>query len=180
MRNEALVKRYARGLVGALHGEAELEAAHRELSAVSVLLRTNPELAAVLKSPFVPKKNKDKLVRDILASSPPGAKPGRFLDLLIEHNRLDILDDILLVVPPLWRVAQGVETFEVSSAVSVTPRQKERLQAELERLEGKPVFLEYRIDPGLVGGLSLKKGNIIYDVSVQGRLAKLKEKMIEG
>ncbi len=32
MRNEALVNRYARGLVGALRGESELEAAHRELS----------------------------------------------------------------------------------------------------------------------------------------------------
>jgi F-type H+-transporting ATPase subunit delta len=73
-----------------------------------------------------------------------------------------------------------VRTFEVSSAVSVTPQQQARLRAELERLEGGPVFLEYRIDPGLVGGLSLRKGNIILDVSVQGRLAKLKEKMIEG
>jgi F-type H+-transporting ATPase subunit delta len=180
MRNEALVNRYARGLVGALHGESELEAVHRELSAVSTLLRENLELAAVLKNPFVPKKNRDQIVRDILASSPPGAKTGRFLDLLIEHDRLDILDAILLVVPALWRESQGVETFEVRSAVTVTPRQQAKLRAELERLEGGPVFLEYRIDPGLVGGLSLRKGSIIYDVSIQGRLAKLKVNMIEG
>jgi F-type H+-transporting ATPase subunit delta len=180
MRNEALVNRYARGLVGALRGESELEAAHRELSAVSALLRENLELAAVLKSPFVPKKNKDQIVRDILASSARGAKTGRFLGLLIEHNRLHLLDDILRVVPGLWRESQGVRTFEVSSAISVTPKQQARLRAELERLEGGPVFLEYRIDPGLVGGLSLRKGNIVLDVSVQGRLAKLKEKMIEG
>ena len=180
MRNQVLVRRYARGLVGALRGESELAEMHRELSEVASLLRTNLQLAAILKSPFVPKKKKNQIIRDILAASPPGAKAARFLDVLIEHKRLDILEDVLLVVPALWRERQGVQTFEVSSAVSVTPQQKKRLQAELERLEGKPVFLEYRVDPGLVGGLSLRKGNIIYDVSVQGRLAKLKEKMIEG
>jgi F-type H+-transporting ATPase subunit delta len=180
MRNQVLVRRYARGLVGALREESELNAVHRELSAVSRLLRTNLELAAVLKSPFVPKKNKDQIIKDILAATPPGPKTSRFLGLLLEHNRLDILEDILNVVPALWRERQGVQTFEVSSAIPVTPQQKERLRAELERREGRPVFLEYRVDAGLVGGLSLRKGNIIYDVSVEGRLEKLKEKMIEG
>jgi F-type H+-transporting ATPase subunit delta len=180
MRNQVLISRYARGLVGALRDESELTAVHRELSAVSRLLRTNLVLAAILKSPFIPKKKKDQIIKDILAASPPGPKTARFLGLLIEHNRLAVLEDILLVVPALWRERQGVATFEVSSAVPVTPQQKERLQAQLERLEGRPVFLEYRVDPGLVGGLSLRKGNIIYDVSVEGRLAKLKEKMIEG
>jgi F-type H+-transporting ATPase subunit delta len=180
MRKETLVSRYARGLVGALRGESELAAAHRDLSEVGHLLRTNAELAAVLKSPFVPRKNRNQIIRDILAASPRCVQAGRFLELLIEHNRLGILDDILLVVPALWRERQGVETFEVSSAVSITSGQKERLRAELERLEGRPVFLEYRLDPGLVGGLSLRKGNVIYDVSLQGRLAKLKERMIEG
>ncbi len=180
MQNPVLVRRYARGLVGALREESELEAVHRELSAVSRLVRTNLELAAVLKSPFVPKKKKDRIIKDILAASPPGPKSSRFLGLLLEHNRLDVLEDILLAVPALWREGHGVPTFEVSSAVPVTPQQQERLKTELERLEGGPVFLEYRVDPGLVGGLSLRKGNIIYDVSVEGRLAKLKEKMIEG
>ena len=180
MRKETLVSRYARGLVGALRGESELAVVLRELAAVAGLLRTNAELAAVLKNPFVPRKNRNQIIRDTLAACPRCAKAGRFLELLIEHNRLGLLDDILLVVPALWRERQGVGTFEVSSAVSITPRQRERLQAELERLEEGPVFLEYRLDPGLVGGLSLRKGNIIYDVSLQGRLAKLKEKMIEG
>ena len=78
------------------------------------------------------------------------------------------------------RESQGIETFEVSSAVPVAPPQRLRLQAELEQREGRPVFLEYRIDPGLVGGLSLRKGNIILDVSLRGRLAQLKERLIEG
>jgi F-type H+-transporting ATPase subunit delta len=180
MKNPTLVKRYARGLVGALHEESEFAAVHGELSAYQGVLKTNIELANILKSPFVPKKKKNQIIKNILAASPPTEKTARFLDVLVEHNRLDILEDVLLALPPLWQETQGVQMFEVSSAFSLTSEQKDRLRAELERLEGKPVFLDYRIDPGLVGGLSLRKGNVIYDVSIEGRLAKLKEKMIEG
>ena len=51
---------------------------------------------------------------------------------------------------------------------------------KLELLENKPVFLKYRSDPSLVGGLSIRKGNIVYDVSIRGNLGRLKENIIEG
>lgn len=180
MRKEALVRKYARGLVGALSSQAEVEAVLGELTATQALLREHAELASVLSTPFVPRKNKDQIIREVLGGCPACAKTARFLDLLLEHRRLDILEDVLRLVPELWRESQGIETFEVSSAVPVAPPQRLRLQAELERREGRPVFLEYRIDPGLVGGLSLRKGNIILDVSLRGRLAQLKERLIEG
>ncbi len=180
MPDQILVRRYARGLVGALAEEPEFAAVLQELSAFCRLLQTNRELAAVLENPFVAKKKKDKIIKDILAASPPGGKTMRFLGVLIEHNRLGLLDDILLAVPELWRERQGVQTFEVSSTVPLSAAQTERLRRELERLEQRPVFLEFRIDPALVGGLSVRKGNTIYDASVQGRLDKLKEKMMEG
>jgi F-type H+-transporting ATPase subunit delta len=180
MKNPTLARRYAKGLVGALHQESEYAAVYAELSAIGSLLEASRELPKVLESPFVPKKKKDQIIRNILAASPPSEKTARFLDLLLAHNRLDVLAEILRAVPLLWKERQGVQTFEVNSAVSLTDQQRERLRAQLERLEGNPVFLDYRIDPGLVGGLSLRKGNVIYDASIQGRLAKLKQKMIEG
>ncbi|HEX2694263.1 MAG TPA: F0F1 ATP synthase subunit delta, partial [Acidobacteriota bacterium] len=67
-----------------------------------------------------------------------------------------------------------------SSAVPLTDDQKVRLTATLESLERKPVSLGYRIDPGIIGGLALRKGNVVYDVSVEGDLLRLKEKITEG
>jgi len=50
----------------------------------------------------------------------------------------------------------------------------------LELLEKRPVSLKYRSDSTLVGGLSIRRGNIIYDVSIRGNLDRLKEIIIEG
>jgi F-type H+-transporting ATPase subunit delta len=73
-----------------------------------------------------------------------------------------------------------VATFEVSSVLALSEAQRRKLAEELERLEKRPVSLNYRVDPELVAGLSLKKGNLVYDASFRGYLSKLKEKIIEG
>jgi F-type H+-transporting ATPase subunit delta len=180
MRSQVLIKRYAQGLVGALRDEAEFAEANRELAVFQNLLRTNRKLTGILGSPFIPSKKKKQIIKDILMSASFSQKTVRFLNVLFEHNRLDLLDDVLEAVPIIWNERRGVLTFEVNSAFALTEAQRARLQAELERLEGRPVSLSYRIDPELVGGLSLKRGNVVYDVSLKGRLAKLKERMMEG
>jgi F-type H+-transporting ATPase subunit delta len=73
-----------------------------------------------------------------------------------------------------------VSTYEVVSVVPLNEDQKSRLTKKLEWLEKKPVFLKYREDPSLVGGLSVQKGNIIYDASISGSLERLKQLIIEG
>ena len=64
--------------------------------------------------------------------------------------------------------------------VPLTPEQKTALQERLEKIEGQPVALKYRKDPSLIGGLALRKGNIVYDVSLKGSLERLREHIIEG
>jgi F0F1-type ATP synthase delta subunit len=37
------------------------------------------------------------------------------------------------------------------------------------------VSLVFRTDPALVGGLAVKRSNIVYDVSIRGSLNRMKE-----
>jgi F0F1-type ATP synthase delta subunit len=53
------------------------------------------------------------------------------------------------------------------------------LANKLEKMEKRPVSLKYRIDPDLIGGVSIRQGNIIYDASLRGALTKLQEKILE-
>ncbi len=180
MKNPILVKRYAQGLAGALKDEPEFIAAGRELAAFQQLLSTHGVLKETLASPFVAARKKAEAIREILAQSGFSDKTSRLVLLLLEHHRLDLLGEILEELPAIWNERRDVTTFEVSSVVALAAGQKRRLQAELERLEGRPVFLRYSTDPRLLAGFSLKKGNVIYDASLRGYLAKIKERISEG
>lgn len=180
MKNPILVKRYTQGLVAALKDEPEFIAVSREVAEFRELVSAHGALRGTLASPFVAARKKAQVIRDVLARSGFTDKTSRFILLLLDHKRLDLLGDVLETLPVLWNERRGVATFEVSSVVTLAEAQKRRLKAELERLEGGPVFLRYSIDPGLVAGFSLQRGNVIYDASLRGHLAKIKQRISEG
>lgn len=180
MKKLILVKRYAQGLVGSLGDEAEFAAVSGELSEFKEGVSGHAGLKELLASPFVGVRKKGQVIRSILDVSGFSEKTRRFLLLLLENDRLGLLEDILEALPVIWYESRGVTTFEVSSVVALGGTQKKELQDELERLEGRPVFLRFSINPALVAGLSMRKGNLVYDASVKGHLTKIKERISEG
>ena len=180
MKNLVLVKRYCHGLLGALHDEDEYGLLFSDLESFARLMKEQKELRAALTTPFLPASKKQKITHEILQRLSLQPKSVRFLQLLVENDRLGLLNDILELLPDLWNQARGVATFDVFSVVPLTPKQQRRLQDKLEDIEQGPVALKFRRDPSLIAGLSLRRGNMVYDVSLQGSLERLKEKIIEG
>ncbi len=180
MKSQILVKRYNQGLVNSLKDEAEFSALHRELSAFNGLLQTNKRLKDILFNPFLPKSRKIQIAQELLAAGSFGKKTVRFILLLAENNRINLLPEIIQALPDAWNEEKGIDTYEVASVVPLSDDQKRILKGKLEHIERRPVVVKYGIDPKLVGGLRVKKKNIVYDVSIKGHLSKLKEKIIEG
>lgn len=150
-----------------------------ELKQFDRFLAVHPELQDTLKSHFLPPPKKTEIATQILERFSIGDKAKRFLLLLVENRRLTLLPEILELLPLLWNEEQGITTFEVSSVIPLNAAQKKRLEEKLSRLEDRRVRLTYKIVSSLIGGLSLRKGNIVYDVSIQGDLEKLKQKIAE-
>lgn len=180
MKTLLLVKKYTLGLVNALKDDEEFSQISQEFSKFSVLLSSHAELARALANPFIPAVRKMLILREVLAQMSMATKTTRFLLLLLEHDRFNLFPEILKSFPVLWHEKKGVSTFEVSSVVDLNEAQRQKLKRELERLEKRPVFLQFRIDPSLIAGLALRKGNVIYDASLRGHLRKLREQICEG
>ncbi|MGD9347810.1 MAG: ATP synthase F1 subunit delta [Candidatus Aminicenantes bacterium] len=180
MKNRVLVKRYSQGLVNAIHDEEEFAAIHKELRDFLKLIESQEQLKKALQSPFLPLKKKKDLLDEVLQRLSLRSKTARFISLSVDNGRLEFLPEILDFLPELWNEEKGISTFEVFSVVPLNEEQKEKLKGKLEGLEQRPVFLKYASDPSLVGGLSIRRGNIVYDVSIRGNLDRLKENIIEG
>jgi F-type H+-transporting ATPase subunit delta len=60
---------------------------------------------------------------------------------------------------------------QVRTAVALTSKQLEHLAASLESRLGHPVALNVELDPDLVGGLTVRVGDVLFDGSIAHRLA---------
>jgi F-type H+-transporting ATPase subunit delta len=179
MRSQILAKRYTQGLVSSVKDQKEFETLFQQLGDFFNLVLESEQLRQALANPFLPKTRKIQIGKEIVSGRKWAGKISRFILLLIENDRIGILGDIVESFPILWDERRGISTIEIFSAVPLKDVQKSRLKEKLEILERGPVSLKYRVDPELIGGLSLRKGNIVYDVSIKGSLDNLKEKIIE-
>jgi F-type H+-transporting ATPase subunit delta len=150
-----------------------------ELDEFADLLSVDTQIMEILTSPLLPGSKKEEIANLILEQTSMGNKTKRFLLLLVENNRLALLPEIREILPKVWNEDQGIMTFEVRSVIPLNPSQKKRLEEKLSALEGRPVELTYQIDPSLIGGLSIRKGNIVFDISIQGDLERIKQKIVE-
>ena len=179
MRSQILIRRYAQGLISSAKSGEEFDLLHAELNEFETFLSSQPEIQDTLQSPFLPATKKTEIASQILEQSSIGNKSKRFLLLLVENSRLTLLPEILEYLPDLWNQEQGIASFEVSSVIPLSSNQKKRLEEKLALLEQRPVSLTYKIDHELIGGLSIRQGNIVYDASIKGDLERLKQKIAE-
>jgi len=177
MKNLPLVKKYAEGLVRALDDEKEYASLGAEVRAFLEIFASRDDLRRALVSPFVKARKREAILGEVLTLAGTGPKAVRFLKLLQHHKRMELLPEIVAALPEAWSEMHGVVTYEVASAVTLTDAQRDRLARSLEAFEKKPVRLVLKTDPGLVGGVAVRKGHIVYDASVAGELNALQERL---
>jgi F-type H+-transporting ATPase subunit delta len=179
MRDRKLATRYARALLGALPDASSQDQADSFLSALAASMRGNPELRGFLLNPASPTSAKKSLLERLCASRDVPARVATFLAMILDHGRVGNLASIAEVFHAEREAAQGTISATLTTATPMTPELAARATAALERLAGRKVNLETRIDPALLGGAVATVGSMIYDGSVKTQLARLRRTMGE-
>ena len=99
MKNLALVRKYADGLALAVKDDGEFAAASGEVRAFLELFQSREDLRRALTSPFVNVRQKGAVLGEVLPRLGTGPKVGRFLKLILEHKRMDLLPAIAEALP---------------------------------------------------------------------------------
>ena len=77
----------------------------------------------------------------------------------------------------LYRESTAKSDAYVTSAVELTDEEKDKLKATLTKRSGHKVYMRYKIDPKLMGGLIVEMDNYRYDGSLRHKLKEIKEVM---
>lgn len=175
MNQRSIIKKYAQGLARAITSEEEFEVCRQQLQALVELMASEEKINFALTSPFMPTSQKIKIMAELMEKLNFDHRVNNLLKLLTENERMALLPELVRDLPEIWAEEKGIATFEVTSVVELTEEEKSRLKETLEKMEKKPVRLIFRLNPEIIGGLLVRKGNVYYDVSIKGRLLKLRE-----
>jgi F-type H+-transporting ATPase subunit delta len=74
----------------------------------------------------------------------------------------------------------GLGRATAISAQELSAEAVERLRAALSRRTGKNIVLEVKQDPGLIGGIITRIGDLVLDGSIKTQLLNMRESMKRG
>jgi F-type H+-transporting ATPase subunit delta len=181
VKSHGAARSYAKALYELARERSQAERIGAELSEAVDLVRTDPELAHFFARPGVSGAAKRAAADEIAQRLGVGKLVRDFLGLVAAHGRAAILPEIgeayrVLVDAELNRARARVRT-----AVPLTDEERSNLASRLgAALGGKRVAVEDVVDQHLLGGFVAEVGSLIVDGSLDGQLARLRERLARG
>jgi len=175
-----LVRQYAEAFLNAATSEGAPEAALDDLDAIQrEVLKEHPKFAQLLASAQVPAADKDRILLEVFGDRISGVLL-RFLRVLNRHGRLTLASAVAREARQIWDRRHKRIPVQVRSAVPLDQGQQDALRGRVAAMISATPVLQLTVDPSLVGGLIVQVGDQVFDASVQNRLEKLRQRLIEG
>ena len=171
-------RRYAEAAFQLAERDGKVEAWQRDLALAAGLAR-DERLARAVDSPAVPFEARRKAVEQLLG--PAVSKGACNLALLLaQRGRFAILPEVSAEYDALVRESRGIVAATVTTPAPLSQKELAAVRTRVEQLAGAGVELATATDPALVGGLTVRIGDRLIDASLQGRLARLRGRLIQG
>jgi F-type H+-transporting ATPase subunit delta len=170
--------RYARALIGVLYPEAA-EAGSVQLQSFAAILKDQPQARVFLQNPAMAGDRRQRLMKEISSALNFERRVSNFINILIDRNRLPLLNEIIEEYQRLLDQRLGIVQARVTAAHPLSAAQHQKLAASLAAVTGKQVRMEVAVDPSLIGGVIAQVGSTIYDGSVRQQLQAFKSRLVE-
>lgn len=180
MSESVVAERYAKALFELGIESGQLAMLTDQLRSVARTYADSAELRSVLEDPRVAEDQVINLIEALarrLALSPMAKNT---LLVLVRRRRIRTLPDIVTRLASLTDERTGVIRASVTSATPLSDPQAQQLSQELERLTGKRIVLDRRLDPSLLGGLVTRIGDHVIDASLRGRFDEMERRLGES
>ena len=180
MTSLIIAKRYAKALLEIGQEDGNLEQYGKELAEMAALLTESPELESVLSNPAFDLESRMKVLEAILAKTDLSPIVSNFFKLLLERGRFAHARAINEVYAKLVDQVRGITRAQVVSAAPLDDARVGEISEALKKVAGSEVTLEIKEDPGLIGGVVARIGDLVLDGSVRRQLEILKDSLKRG
>jgi len=175
---EELAEVYARALFEAARDNDVLDRVHDELGEFADALGEERNLQVFLFSPYFSSEEKKDGVKRIVSDA--DERLVNFLELLAERHRMPALFRIRRTFDAMWAEENKLLPVTVTSAVDLDEGLVNDIGKRIEEQTGRQVELSSKVDPGVLGGLQVRVGNMVLDATVRNRLEQLRKQVAKA
>jgi F-type H+-transporting ATPase subunit delta len=173
--------RYAHAFASvAASSHLDVAAAQQQLSDFSGTLAGSRELREVLMNPSIANDQTLKVLDAIAGRIGMFPQVRNFIAVIMNHQRLDELDEILTEYHAVADDQSGLTEAEVTSARPLNDNDRAELEAQVQKLAGGRIRTTYSQDATLLGGAVVRIGSTVYDGSIRAQLQQLKQKLVNA
>ncbi len=174
-----VTRRYAKALFELAEEQKLLPEVEHDLISIKRISESSEEFGLILESPVIDVAEKKAVFARLFKDS---VHPVtyRFLELLIEKNREDLLPVIIDRFLNLLDEARGIVRGQLFTAYPFTEQQLTALTRRLNKITGKEVVLHQSVKPELLGGFVIQMNDTVIDTSLKNQLNKLRERLVYG
>jgi len=172
-------KSYALALYELAKENSELKKAEDEMIGIKTLLRESSDFSAMILDPTVTKEEKNKVIIKIVDQYGFCQTLKKFLGFLTIKNRLFFLNQIIDSFLNLVSTGKGELKAKLVSSKELSRKEIEKISNEFSKDFKSTLNIDYKYDPGLIGGLIIQIGSVMVDTSIKTKLKKLEKNMLE-
>ncbi|HLJ62937.1 MAG TPA: F0F1 ATP synthase subunit delta [Stellaceae bacterium] len=172
-RFTGLAARYAQALFDLADQDKALDAIAGDLKRLAAMLGESPDLRRLVKSPVLSRTEQGKAIGVIAERAGFTGLTRNFLGLLARNRRLFVVEAIIGSFLGQLAARRGEVSAVVVAAQTLSPAQADAVAEKLRRAVGQKVAVDFRVDPSLLGGLTVKVGSRMIDASLSSKLHRL-------
>jgi F-type H+-transporting ATPase subunit delta len=178
--NGSLGRRYAQAVIDLARERGALASVGEELSRAAATFAQD-DLKSLVLNPGIEAAARRNIVGQIVERLGLSPIVGDLVRLLAARDRLTVLPDVARAYERLVDRELGRARVTIRSAVHLEPEQLTALEALAKRLTGASlIVLSTKVEPELIGGVTLAVGGTVYDGSVKTQLERLADKMVRA
>jgi F-type H+-transporting ATPase subunit delta len=169
---------------GRRYAEAAFELADRDDAldgwaeglALAARFATDEGVVHVVDNPSIPHADRQAAVGRLLERRVPSGVLN-LARLLAQRGRFETLPAIAAEYTRLLNRRRGIVEAVVTSAQPLTAGETKAVRARVEAMTGSAVDLRTEVDEALIGGLTVRVGDQLFDASLRGRLERLRHQL---
>lgn len=177
MSDGLIPRRYAKALYKLAVENGDSELIYEQLRHLNFRYTAIDELKRVVLNPDIPDAEKGAYILRA-AGGIPGSSLDKFLLLVVQNNRAEMLRKITLSYVDIYREQHRIAHVTITTAAPMPEPEIDAIVAVVKhRLEDMTLEIETVVNPDIIGGFTVNINDLVLDASVKTELNNLRLKL---